>query len=218
MNKPIMFDIETVPESREVLDALMPVFDPAEVKLGNLKDETKIAAKLIEAELDMKHEFIEKAALHAATGQVAMIGYLVEDEMVIHEAGDQQNESTVIRIFFDKVVECLQDSTSMIGFNTHEFDLPFLVRRAWKHRIHTPHSMFRGRYFSDLFLDLRQLWLMGERSPARGSSSLEALARFFGLPPKSGKGEDFARMTREERVAHLKQDLRLTQELWRRMC
>ena len=46
----IVFDVETGPLAESELSALLPPFDPAEVKCGNMKDPAKIAEKLAEAE------------------------------------------------------------------------------------------------------------------------------------------------------------------------
>ena len=50
----IVFDVETGPLAESELSALLPPFDPAEVKTGNLKEPAKIAEKLAEAEARFK--------------------------------------------------------------------------------------------------------------------------------------------------------------------
>ena len=50
----IIFDIETGPLPETELAAMMPAFDPAEVKTGNLKDPAKIAEKIAEAEANQR--------------------------------------------------------------------------------------------------------------------------------------------------------------------
>ena len=70
----ILFDIETAPLPESELAALVPPFDPAEVRTGNLKDPDKIAAKLAEAEANHRRDFIERAALDPLTGRVLAIG------------------------------------------------------------------------------------------------------------------------------------------------
>lgn len=217
--KPIFFDIETIPLPEAELRAMMPEFDPAEVKVGNLKDEAKIIAKIAEAKLSQEQEFIENAALSAVTGRVAMIGLLVEDDMVILDSGISA-EATTIKRFLDYCNESIGTSTQIIGFNTHEFDLPFVVRRAWKLGVRVPSGICYGRrydYWNDIFVDMRKVWLMGERSPAKGTSSLDGLAKFFGLPPKKGNGKDFYKMDRKQQLEYLEDDVRKVQELWRRM-
>ena len=44
--KTIVFDIETGPLAESELAAMVPAFDPAEVKTGNIKDPEKVAAKI----------------------------------------------------------------------------------------------------------------------------------------------------------------------------
>ncbi len=70
----IVFDIETIPQDEAKLLASLPPFDPAEVKVGNLKDADKIAAKIAEAEAKHKARWLSEAALSPVTGRVAMIG------------------------------------------------------------------------------------------------------------------------------------------------
>src|SRR6185503_14813798 len=77
--KTIFFDIETGPLPESELAALLPPFDPAEVKTGNIKDPEKIAAKIAEAEANHKRDFMEKAALDPMSGRVVAIGLLYQD-------------------------------------------------------------------------------------------------------------------------------------------
>lgn len=197
---------------------MMPEFDPGEVKVGNLKDEAKIIAKITEAKLEHEKEFVDKAALSAVTGKVALIGMLVEDEYVA--LGHRCDEREAIRLFLDKAMQSLGTATQIIGFNIHEFDLPFIVRRAWKLGLKIPASLNYGRrydYWSDNFIDLRKVWLMGDRNPPKGSSSLDGVAKFFGIPGKKGDGKDFYKMSANMQLEYSEQDLRIIQELWRRM-
>lgn len=83
----IVFDVETGPLAEGELSALLPPFDPAEVKTGNLKDPDKIAAKIAEAEANHRRDFVDKAALDPLTGRVVAIGVLVFD--VRGEAGPE---------------------------------------------------------------------------------------------------------------------------------
>ena len=74
--KRIYFDIETGPLPESELLAMLPPFDASEVRVGNLKDEAKIAAKIAEAEVNHRRDFIDRAALDATTGRVIAIGLL----------------------------------------------------------------------------------------------------------------------------------------------
>ena len=58
---------------------MMPAFDPAEVKTGNIKDPEKVAAKIAEAEANHRRDFIDRAALDPLTGRVVAIGLMKFD-------------------------------------------------------------------------------------------------------------------------------------------
>jgi hypothetical protein len=57
----IFYDIETGPLPEEELLALLPPFDPNQVKVGNLRDPLKISEKLREAEESHRREFFANA-------------------------------------------------------------------------------------------------------------------------------------------------------------
>lgn len=210
----IFFDIETgaLPESELV--ALIPPFDPAEVKTGNIKDPDKIAAKIAEAEANHRRDFIEKAALDPLTGRVLAIGLLDADSgefrVIAHD-----DEAQLLREFWAACSGEMGRINHMIGFNTFQFDLPFLFRRSWKHRVAIPLGIRRGRYWSSEMIDLREGWQLGDRQ-ARGS--LDAIAKHLGVGAKNGEGKDFARLWQSERskaLEYLRNDLELTARIGR---
>lgn len=207
--KTIFFDVETgaLPESE--IAAMMPPFDPAEVRTGNLKDPDKIAAKLAEAEASHRREFIERAALDPLTGRVVAIGLL-------HLAGGRceiighDDEGQTLREFWQACRGEMGRVHQMVGFNIYQFDLPFLFRRSWKHRVEVPFGIRRGRYWADEMVDLRDSWQLGDRQ-SRGS--LDSIAKHLGLGSKNGDGKAFAelwRTDREKAVGYLRNDLELT--------
>ncbi|MGH7970806.1 MAG: ribonuclease H-like domain-containing protein [Limisphaerales bacterium] len=210
--KTIFFDIETGPLPEQELAQMVPPFDPNEVKVGNLKDPEKIAAKRAEAEANHHREFVERAALDPLTGRVLAVGLLSGhgDFCVI----SHEDEAAILREFWKT---CRGGDMSglnrMVCFNSHSFDLPFLIRRSFKYRIKIPLGIRRGRYWSDQMVDLREEWQLGDRQ-ARGS--LDSLARYFGVGQKNGQGHDFARLWRENRgqaMAYLRTDLELTAKI-----
>lgn len=221
MSKPLYFDIETVPEPKEVLDRLMPEFDPAEVKLGNTRDPDKVRERIILAKAEQQQSFFDNAALHANTGKVAMIGIIQDDKFAAMITNGEKDEAKVLNTFWGLAMGAIRLGISVVGFNILEFDLPFLVRRSWKLKVHVPIDAgdLARRYpaWNPLFLDLMQLWNLGNRYPDKGTSSLNDLAKYFGLPPKLGKGKDFHKMSKEQQVAYCEQDLRLVRDLDERM-
>jgi len=222
----IVFDVETGPLAEGELSALLPPFDPAEVKTGNLKDPAKIAEKIAEAEANHRRDFFDRAALDPLTGRVVAIGMLVFDEAPAGghqcEAGPAGGECVIIgnddeartlREFWEMTRGEMGRMTPLIGFNIFGFDLPFLFRRSWKRRVPIPFGLRRGRYWGDQVIDLRDAWQLGDRQ-ARGS--LDSIAKHLGVGAKNGEGKAFAELWRSDRAkaeAYLRNDLELTAKI-----
>lgn len=205
----IFYDIETGALPETELAALVPPFDPAEVKTGNLKDPDKIAAKLAEAEVNHRRDFFEKAALDPLTGRVVAVGLRYPDSGEFAVIG-HDDEAATLREFWEAARGEMGRINRMVGFNTHLFDLPFLIRRSWKHRVPVPFGIRRGRYWSEEMVDLRDGWQLGDRM-ARGS--LDVIAKHLGVGAKNGDGKTFAEMWSRDRtqaVAYLRNDVQLT--------
>ena len=205
----IFFDIETGPLPDTELAALVPPFDPAEVKTGNLKDPDKIAAKLAEAEANHRRDFFEKAALDPLTGRVVAVGLLYPDSGEFVVIG-HEDEAATLREFWEVTKGEMGRINQMVGFNSNAFDLPFLIRRSWRHRVAVPFGIRRGRYWSDEMVDLRDAWQLGDRQ-ARGS--LDTIAKHLGVGTKNGSGAEFAALWQTDRAKateYLRNDLQLT--------
>jgi hypothetical protein len=208
----IVFDVETGPLAESELSALLPPFDPAEVKTGNLKDPAKIAEKIAEAEANHRRDFIERAALDPLTGRVIAIGMLdleTDNFSIISNV----DEAQLLREFWQTTRGEMGRINPLIGFNICNFDLPFLFRRSWKHRIAVPFGIRRGRYWGDQVVDLRDAWQLGDRQ-ARGS--LDSIAKHLGVGSKNGEGKAFAELWRTDRKqaeAYLRNDIALTAKI-----
>jgi DNA polymerase elongation subunit (family B) len=215
----IVFDIETGPLPETELLAMLPAFDPAEVKTGNIKDPEKVAAKIAEAKASHERDFIDRAALDPLTGQVIAIGVMACDASgetkPVYSAGEfsiiaYENEADTLRGFWELLDGEMGRLNPLIGFNICNFDLPFLFRRSWKHHVPVPYGLRRGRYWGDQVIDLRDIWQLGDRQ-ARGS--LDSIAKHLGVGAKNGEGKDFARLwqtDRKQAEAYLQNDLVLT--------
>lgn len=205
----IFFDIETGPLPESELAALVPPFDPAEVKTGNLKDPDKIAAKLAESEANHRRDFFDKAALDPLTGRVVAVGLRYQDSGEFHVIG-HDDEAQTLREFWDVCKGEMGRINQMVGFNSNGFDLPFMFRRSWKHRVPVPFGIRRGRYWAEQMVDLREGWQLGDRQ-ARGS--LDSIAKHLGVGAKNGDGKDFAKLWQSDRtkaIEYLRNDLELT--------
>ena len=216
----IIFDIETGPLPEAELEVMLPAFDPAEVKTGNLKDPAKIAEKIAEAEANHRRDFFDKAALDPLTGRVVAIGVMVFDARGEHgpdfsKSGrfaiiGHDDEARMLREFWDATRGQMGRLNPLVGFNIFGFDLPFLFRRSWKHRVPIPLGLRRGRYWSDHLIDLRDGWQLGDRQ-ARGS--LDSIAKHLGVGAKNGDGKAFAELWQSDRKqaeAYLRNDIDLS--------
>lgn len=209
----IIFDIETGPLPDE---QILPLFDVDGVKFGNTKDEAKRAA-IVEA---AKAKFVERAALDPLTGQVVAIGYhAAEAEPVVIGVGwSVKTEADVLAHFWETFAYCSKAKRPLAGWNTHGFDLPFLVRRSWINDVAVPQGLLeRGRYWHETFVDLMQIFSCGKYGDF---VSLHRACQAFGLAGKNGSGADFHRLWTEDRdkaIAYLLNDVKQTYEVAARM-
>jgi hypothetical protein len=211
MSRRIIVDIETGPLPDAEIERMLKPFDPADVKTGNIKDPDKISAKIADAEAKHRSDFFDRAALDPLTGRVVAIGVLRLDDTDVVEIVADEDESKLLRTFWDDVVKADMGRVNrLVGFNICRFDLSFLIRRSWAKRVAIPHGIRKGRYFTEEMIDLRDVWQCGDRE-AHGS--LDTISKFLGVGEKSGNGADFAELWATDRpkaVAYLENDIRLT--------
>lgn len=114
--------------------------------------------------------------------------------------------------------------------NIGGFDLPFLVRRSWILDVPVPGTIriTHGRYWDETFVDLRDMWLLGQRW-GDCESSLDHIAKTLAVGGKDQSegactGATFARMWEsgdaDQRAiarAYLVNDLRLPQQIAAKM-
>lgn len=245
------FDIETEPlDDDDLIRIVRPfdpasigphpgVFDPARVKLGNMKDKAKIEAKIIAAEVahaaeieswTVRQESAEieywakvrsDSTLSPTRSRCCVIGvrHNVDPAVVNILHGD---EALVLESFWDLYRICVDNSFPMFGFNIMFFDLPYLVRRSWLLGVQVPSSVRDGRYWSQTFVDIARDWAMGDTN---SRIALDELSRAFGLGGKRDQevdGKTFWRdwhdpNRRELAVGYLATDLWLNEAVAVRM-
>jgi hypothetical protein len=240
---PIIFDIETGPLPMDRIKEIMPEFDPSEivhpgefdqakVKVGNLKDQAKIIAKinaareaheaavdgyqykLENAEQDYWNDLYKNGALSSLTGQVLAIGYksIPPEKEEFRIMTDYQSramtEQQILEKFWVIFQSSAKNSRQMIGHNIFEFDIPFLTQRSYVLGVPVPKSLFNGRYLNSLFVDTYKVWGAGQWKP---KGSLDAIARACGIGSKKGKsGAHFFELFEtnlDEAIEYLKNDL-----------
>lgn len=195
--KHIIFDIETGGLPKDEILHLLPSFEAP----SNYKDAEKISAY----KLKKQEEWLEtKTALSAISGQVLAIGYQVGDGEIEIICSD--SEKDMLHAFWEVLRK--HSSAKVIGFNSHNFDIPFLVRRSWKNGVVIP-NIYNGRFLHSRFIDLLQVWSCGGLDKV----SLDNLAKYFGVGSKNGKGSMFATMlevNRESALEYLRNDVAMT--------
>jgi hypothetical protein len=209
-------DIET-----GVLPHAAELFDPNDVKLGNLKDEAKIKAKLAEAEV----AFVERAALSPHLACIVCITYSqgTGEEDVILDAGGIV-EKMALLAFWSHFEWAVQQKTLIVGFNLLAFDLWFIVERSHYHGIDVPFSVARPlRYQKEPIVDILVDYKGG--FPEK-SIKLATLAKSYGLQGKAEgpcEGANFAEYWRsddkEKRAlaeAYARRDAEITWQVARR--
>ena len=209
-NPTIIFDIETGPLPVDQLR--IPPFDPSQLKFGNIKNPDLIAEKIQKAEESHTADYIRNAALDALSGQVLCIGYRFQHDKPAVLCSDADGEAVML-IQFWRLLSDLERQPKLVGFNIKSFDLPFLIKRSWKHRIQVPYWLRQGRYWNDLVVDLREVWQLGD---SRAHGSLASICRHLGLGEKAGNGADFSLLwntNRQAAIEYCLQDIKLTQQV-----
>ncbi len=197
----IIFDIETGPGAPEVIEANMPAFEAP----GSYKNPEAIAKYVGEKQA----EFRGRAALDPIIGKVLAIGIRDNGETEIDMRAD---EAGLLRAFWARIAPTGAIVENIIGFNSNRFDIPYLVRRSWLHRVQVPRTVMSGRYLNNRFIDLMQIWQVGDY---QATVSLDRLAKYLGVGAKNGSGACFHEILetdREAARAYLENDLLITEQ------
>jgi len=120
-------------------------------------------------------------------------------------------------------VETHHTDATFVGFNSNDFDIPFIVMRAVYHKLKIPPSFFTGGNYGGAgkqFRDLHQVTEFGSFDRRKNKRSLRNTSVAFGYGDKSDVGKFFADTWKENRVEadeYLKQDLKITLDIANRL-
>ena len=207
MSNILIIDCETVSQPEAEIRAKLPPFDPAKVKLGVLKDEAKIEAKIEEARRTHGNDEVADGALHATTGTLAIVGFRRGEGVKQYHVGEM-TEAQMIEAAFVNILAAFDKGVIVSGFFIKGFDLPFIVQRAWLLGVKVPtriFNAFKPRYpWSESIVCLQEVWLAGSGAQFGTRVSLSTVLRELGLPPKSGTGADFGAMWTSDRADALR--------------
>ena len=219
----LYFDIETAPLSEDRIREFLPnnITPPKTYKTPEAQ-ERYIAEKI--------GEFIANAALSPLTGRVCAIGFAFGNSKVdflIDKDGEE--ERGILQGFWSFLNDtCLCEymtranmtRSRAIGFNSNEFDIPFLVRRSWILGVKIPDQVLiniKGRfYLSDSFVDVMQYWACGTMQKI----SLNNVAKALNVGEKNGNGANFYQtLIKDEAKAleYLSNDVNMTRACARKL-
>lgn len=116
-----------------------------------------------------ENDWKKQCPLHAVTGRVIVIGHLgVTDKPII--IGVDETEEQILEHFWNTILQCYDNGTSIVGHNIRMFDFPFLIRRSWKLKVKVPWLIwqsYKGATHHPLsgvldnwIIDISDLWLM----------------------------------------------------------
>ena len=183
-----IFDIETKPFDENIILQNADPFDPTSVRIGNLKDEAKIEAKIKASEKAYTKQLLDKAALDPHTSSICAIGInLVDSNQVIHLC--EGTEIDILNMFWDYYRQSNHKWAFWSGSNNKEyFDPRHIIVRSWKQGVSVPWGVVsQGGWLNDRFLDLSQIYLFGTSYPSYCSAD-NAAKQLALLGKESGCG------------------------------
>ena len=208
----LIYDIETEPlpldqiahffdKSKVKLPDRPADFDVSAIKYGNIKNESLKQEKRQQARESHQttirvwqescrkkteqayQDFVDSAALSAMTSRLCAIGYgaVKQDALYVYLDMREDDEEMAIAEFFMNILS-IDSRGSIIGFNDHTFDLPYVIRRSWKYpNVCTPPLFNNYWKLPNNFIDLKKEWKMGD---ARANIRLTNLCKYFGVRDK----------------------------------
>lgn len=183
------FDIETLPADD------CDIFAPEVYEIDSrLKDPDKVNEAYKKAE----KKWWDSTSLHPLTGKIAMISLVrynlrtdhFEYEEVFH-LKDLNSEKAILEKTFEIMLNIASAWQVIVGHNIFQFDIPFLIRRAWKNEVRLPSNLLGfNKYRTEGFVDTSEMFSGGVWKDK--FVSLNNLLKYFGLPAKKYNGGDFA--------------------------
>jgi len=187
-------DIETIP-NMSIPENCRPVFDPDEIKVGNMKDSVKIAAKIAEEQELFEEKLVKTMSVDPALCQVCTyVGILFDTDTgepvseVAQQltAEDENDDLEIIANAWEQIHKAYQERTPLVTFNGIGFDLPVLLFRAIAQDIPVDRAMYDRltmKYRNQYHYDLMQVLAGWDKNRWR---KLEFYLNMFGLGTKGG--------------------------------
>jgi hypothetical protein len=222
------YDIETVP-SQDLPEECRPKFDEESVKLGNLKDRFKIAAKIDEERAIWESKLDKTMSLDPDLCQVCAFVGIPSDggQSLGLIASNQAEEHDLLVYAWAWIKGMCKQGIPVVSFNGKSFDLPVLRRRAMFSDVSVHPGMYDSltrRFSMDYHVDLMEA--LAHRNVFSGKPefhSLDYYLKRFGIGNKFAglTGADVYPMFKEGKItdilAYCRDDVDKTAELFRRV-
>jgi DNA polymerase elongation subunit (family B) len=223
MLKRLFIDVETLPPPEELRASV----NPALVS----KLERRFGEALCDAGIGCTEEQFRRLALHAEYGRVLSVGMIVEQdgEVVCHGVLGREretlrfhlDEARTLRGFWNQLRGFDEKRDLVVGHNVYEFDLPFLYKRSFIHRVRPSIRLSFARYRSRPIFDTMKEWELWAWRPG---IKLEELAEVLRLGMTKTEGMDgsciydWFREGRHREIAdYCLRDVELTREIYYRL-
>ena len=216
-----VIDIETIPNQSLPIECI-PTFDSSVVKTGNMGEE-KAQAKIAKERDKFEKALVKKMSVNPVLCQVcafSSILYETENNKIIDKINMVNDEFQCVYHAWDSISKYCDEMTPLVTYNGINFDIPVLIFRAMALKIPIPFitKKLLRKYRSDIHCDLMQLLANWDREKWK---SLEFYINLFGLGKKQGHGSEIYAWWQNKEfdkiIAHCKEDVRLTLELFKRV-
>lgn len=175
-------DIETIPDDSLPKDAV-PQFEPASVKVGNLKDPDKIEIKIAEAKAEFESGLTKRMSLESDYCRIVSAAILITDptgeRVLLREAEYGKDKDIDILHWLGN--SFARYDVTLMGWNLKRFDIPIIWKRGILQdvRVFTDYRHLCNPY-NDESIDLMLHWNAGDYG------KLIDACRRLGIPAKSG--------------------------------
>lgn len=207
MSNCIVFDVETVPDTRLTNDPTFCEAFRGRVKIpANYKSDDAMD-RYRDGELE---KWRVKAGTHFWSARVVAIGWSWLNSKTTHIACSYKREKRVLGDFvraLHRATGEVQGSPVLGGFYIRSFDIPLITMRCGIHGIELPHWWPLAGEWRTSQADLVDLF--------PGYEKLDNIAAAHRLPPKLGNGADVVNMSRDECIRYLRRDVRIERSLLR---
>lgn len=213
----LILDIETIP-NQLLKDDLKPQFDKTTVKLGNTKDAEKVKAKIDSAKEEFNNGLTKKMSIESNYCQILSLAYIeldfLDNEISRDVLFDDKDDKSILEKF-----NKIYTGQKIIGWNSKNFDIPVIRKRAILQKIKNPFPNF-GQIvypYGDTSIDLMHGW-----NGSNKYGKMSTCASLLGIESKTGMdGIMIYQAWKDKRYDEIKayniQDVECTLAIYRRI-